>query len=102
MEPSAAFWRLPPSHPSPIMITTATIPAGAWTHVAFTKDVNDSGSGGVGSNTSALKFYKNGSLVESSDISQPGPTTGEVATLLALADQRLFIFWWRNRRSAHL
>jgi hypothetical protein len=55
-------------------ITTATIPAGAWTHFAFTKDVNDSGSGGAGSNTSALKFYVNGSLVESSDISQPGST----------------------------
>src|SRR5262245_15830613 len=52
--------------------TIATIPAGAWTHIAFTKDVNDSGSAGAGSNTSALKFYLNGSLLESSDISQPG------------------------------
>jgi hypothetical protein len=56
-------------------ITTATIPAGAWTHVAFTKDVNETGSAGAGTNTSALKFYMNGSLVESGDISQPGATT---------------------------
>lgn len=56
-------------------VTTATIPSGAWTHVAVTKDVNDSGSGGAGSNTSAVKFYVNGILVESTDIGQTGPLT---------------------------
>lgn len=56
-------------------VTTATIPSGVWTHVAVTKDVND--SGGVGTNTSTINFYVNGSLVESSTI---GLTESTLAT----------------------
>jgi hypothetical protein len=51
-------------------VTTATIPSGVWTHVAVTKDVND--SGGVGTNLSNIQFYVNGSLVESSTIGLTG------------------------------
>jgi hypothetical protein len=73
--PSGSDWSLRLTNPSglPTSYTTiATIPSGVWTHVAVTKDVND--SGGIGTNTSNIQFYVNGSLVESGTIGLTGAT----------------------------
>lgn len=74
---SSGAFKLQLVDPAANVLSTTTIPAGVWSHVAVTKDIDGSGGAGLAN----YQFYINGNPIESGTIATGGsdPTALELA-----------------------